>query len=959
MRESCGSRLMARPLLITCVLVVSIRHDAGLRASDQPARGFLSFQSLREHIGSQEEVNLNVYFVGFPADLHASLRAEVTRFARDLDIKDAKPWYVPNRPRFEAEEFALAPDPTGQTPDGMVRYDATQMTAVPFPTPADPDNKLYVPNPGHDVQDQVREWQARSDVVNYLNHDGALVDVPWKVQRLEVTFLPASVLKGLYAPLRATQIPLTSANPAARFTLYSYNALLRWLDGAPFLQAPRGGGALVFLNLGELAGGPYSFFAEPRADLLPAIGNAPVEIQYPPIAPRDPQHPTLDEQTGALMSSLFKGGLTQPKMLAALELHCEATMSAADAGLVGSVPGIRPAQSVCARWSLRPIRNLVGNQGRHVFVADSTRPLAELREAAQDRASFLAGIRDDLWSLVKHGLLESTMRPPQPFSEAHELRMLKVDVRFEPVELCLLTKLGQGKDPATALAECQSESFLYPTEKTYELADVFDEEIATLSLRQYAPASWAFTYVDFPFVNAQDPTPAPLQSALFKAFLRDFLNRPTITNPATGLPVTIEHPPLYRKLRVLDHDNRFVELTSSWEKGLEIFLTQTLFMTDPPTGLGIYDAVWPDVQPKDTPPFHVSGQPHVHPVAFFLTPEPGGPTGESWGVAFWNLSALSALATSTYGAGGWWTTALGNDGGTLMARDYILSVPQYFLGKFRGLGEKEPFGVFPDGSVRKTVMPLLARPLELGAPVWCNEFRAADAATRAMARRHVKVTTSLQLIEPLEHALGYVHDPEPRNAFHFDGQQGSIQRLYELLQNPDDRIGHLLHSLVNQYTTAGISTVWGQTTSEWNSVSAQTGTRDSVLRAGAREIMADAEAYLAHAIQKLEAQGPDARVRSPLELALLRHREAKDHYDAWDYDGVIGLAQRAMSLTDQALTLMGEPDLIHDPLELRTARPSIYGRPSLGTFPVPALAELKRNIASARFEAWATAGPRH
>jgi hypothetical protein len=153
------------------------------------------------------------------------------------------------------------------------------------------------------------------------------------------------------------------------------------------------------------------------------------------------------------VSSLFKGRLTQPKMLAALELHCEATMSAADAGS-WLVPGIRPTQSVCARWSLRPIPNLVGNQGRHVFVADSTRPLAELREAAQDRASFLAGIRDDLWSLVKHGLLESTMRPPQPFSEAHELRMLKVDVRFEPLELCLLTKLGQGEDPATALAEC-------------------------------------------------------------------------------------------------------------------------------------------------------------------------------------------------------------------------------------------------------------------------------------------------------------------------------------------------------------------------------------------------------------------------------------------------------------------------------------------------------------------------
>jgi hypothetical protein len=805
----------------------------------------------------------------------------------------------------------------------------------------------------------VREWQAHSDVVNYLNHDGALVDVPWRVDRLEIAFLPAQVLKGLYESLRASQIPFTSANPPARFTLYSYNALQTWLEAAPLLRAPRGGGALVFLNLAELTGTPYSFFAEPRADLLPVIGNAPVEIQYPPIAPRDPQNPTANEQTGALMSSLFNGGLTQAKMLAALELRCEAATNAADAFLVGSVPGIRPTQSVCAKWRLEPIRNLVGNQGRHIFVSDGTRPLARLRDAKHDRASFLAGIRNDLWSLVKHGLLESTMRPPQPFSEAHELRMLKVDLRFEPIELCVVTKLGQGEDPAAAFAECQAESHLYPTEKTYTLTDVFDEEIATRSLRQYAPAAWAFTYVDFPFVNPEDPTPPALQSALFKAFLRDFLNRPTITNPASGLPVTIEHPPLYRKLRVLDRDNRFVELTSSWEKGLEIFLTQTLFMSDPPEGLGIYEAVWPDVQPKDTPPFHASGRPHVHPVAFFLTPEPHGPTGESWGVAFWNLNALSAVATSTYGAGGWWTTALGNDGGTLMARDYILSVPQYFLGKFRGLGEKEPWGVYPDGSVKKTLMPLLARPLELGAPVWCNEFRAADAATREMARRHVKVTTSLQLIEPLEHALGYVHDPEPRNAFHLDGQQGSIHRLHELIQSPSDRIGHLLHSLVNQYTTAGISTVWGQTTSEWNSVSAQTGTRDSVLRAGAREIMADAETYLTHALQKVEKEQPVPRVRGLLEVALAEHRRALERYDAWEYEDVLGLAQRMMSLTDRALTLMGEGDLIHDPLELRAGRPSIYGRRGPRTIPVPALATLKRDLGSARFEAWAVPGPRH
>ena len=269
-----------------------------------------------------------------------------------------------------------------------------------------------------------------------------------------------------------------------------------------------------------------------------------------------------------LLSSLLQGGLTQPKMLAALELFCDATSTAADTGLAGSVPGIDPAQSVCARWRLRPIRNLVGNQGRHIFVSDSTRQVARFESAALTKASLLAGVKDDLRALVKYGLLESTMRPPQPFSEAHELRMLKVDVRFEPVELCILTKLRQGSDASRAYAECQSEAQLYPTEKTYDLADVFDEEIAARSLREYAPASWAFTYVDFPFVNALDPTPAPVQSALLKAFLRDFLNRPTITNPATGLPVTIEHPPLYRKLHLLDRHNQFVELIVQLGEGV-------------------------------------------------------------------------------------------------------------------------------------------------------------------------------------------------------------------------------------------------------------------------------------------------------------------------------------------------------------------------------------------------------
>jgi hypothetical protein len=334
--------------------------------------------------------------------------------------------------------------------------------------------------------------------------------------------------------------------------------------------------------------------------------------------------------------------------------------------------------------------------------------------------------------------------------------------------------------------------------------------------------------------------------------------------------------------------------------------------------------------------------------------------GEKWGVAFWNLTALSAIATSTYGAGGWWTTAAGNDGGTLMARDQVLAVPQYFLGKDRGLGESEPWAVFPDGTVKRTSMPLLARPLELGGPVWCNEFSSPDAELRALARRHVRVTTSLQLIEPLQHALGYVHDPEPRTAFHFDGQQGSLHRLHELLRKPEDRIGHLLHSLVNQYTTAGLSTVWGQTTSEWNGISAQTGTRDTILRAGAREMMADAEGYLAYALGKLGRTSTDRDARRLLRAAVREHARAKVHYDDWDYEAVLRSAQRVMSHTDRALTLLGEGDLIHDPLAaLAAGEAGAPPVPSMARLVAPRLADLERSVARLRREGLAAVARRH
>jgi hypothetical protein len=60
--------------------------------------------------------------------------------------------YVPNQPRFEADEFALAPDPTGRRLTGWCADAADE--GGPLPTPADPGHKLCVRTPAT-TQDQV------------------------------------------------------------------------------------------------------------------------------------------------------------------------------------------------------------------------------------------------------------------------------------------------------------------------------------------------------------------------------------------------------------------------------------------------------------------------------------------------------------------------------------------------------------------------------------------------------------------------------------------------------------------------------------------------------------------------------------------------------------------------------------------------------------------------------------
>jgi hypothetical protein len=332
-------------------------------------------------------------------------------------------------------------------------------------------------------------------------------------------------------------------------------------------------------------------------------------------------------------------------------------------------------------------------------------------------------------------------------------------------------------------------------------------------------------------------------------------------------------------------------------------------------------------------PYHQTGKATVKPLALILTPPPDGPLGEKWGTFPFNLSALAGLGIlSEYGGGGWWISGGGNEeGGGLLRRDFSWMVPQYFAGPSRGNGEATPMGVMPDGSVQPFPLGFLtARALEIGAPHWCNEFDAADPTARAACRSFVKSTTTLQAIETLQHGLGYMHTAEPRYRYHFDGTQSSIARLYQLLSDPSDTFGQLLHQDVNMYTTAGLSTVWSQSVSEWNGTGPHAGMQASLFRSHAREEMAAAEAALTQATAAFQ-QGfsKSAQIAGFLQRAITAHDVGLRDYDNWDYRGVLFSAEESLSLTSKALSQMGQPGLIHDPLEIKPPAPEMSFQPEI------------------------------
>ncbi len=237
----------------------------------------------------------------------------------------------------------------------------------------------------------------------------------------------------------------------------------------------------------------------------------------------------------------------------------------------------------------------------------------------------------------------------------------------------------------------------------------------------------------------------------------------------------------------------------------------------------------------------------------------------------------------------------------------------------------------PDGTVQPFPLGFLtARALEIGAPHWCNEFDAADPAARASCRSFVKSTTTLQAIETLQHGLGYMHTAEPRYRYHFDGTQSSIARLYQLLSDPSDTFGQLLYQDVNMYTTAGLSTVWSQSVSEWNGTGPHAGMQASLFRSHAREEMSAAETALTQATAAFQAAfSKNSQINGVLQMAVAAHDAGLRAYDNWDYRGVLFSAEQSLSLISKSMALMGQPGSIHDPLEIKPLAPELSFQPAV------------------------------
>ena len=196
--------------------------------------------NLRDRVGDEETVDLNVYFVGFPAELDDELEQAVAARLRGLGIADTKPWWIPRMAQFGEADFDTAPAPASLAaeftpPDGLIRYEGGSLAKV-----TDPNSGATMWVPNREINESVDDWHHNADVVYYVEHDGAYTGVGWRIGDLTFSHLSAATLADLYPVLQATQIAYESRNPRQTFQLYSYNALMGWLDDNTEIEGAAG-----------------------------------------------------------------------------------------------------------------------------------------------------------------------------------------------------------------------------------------------------------------------------------------------------------------------------------------------------------------------------------------------------------------------------------------------------------------------------------------------------------------------------------------------------------------------------------------------------------------------------------------------------------------------------------------------------------------------------------------------
>ena len=103
--------------------------------------------------------------------------------------------------------------------------------------------------------------------------------------------------------------------------------------------------------------------------------------------------------------------------------------------------------------------------------------------------------------------------------------------------------------------------------------------------------------------------------------------------------------------------------------------------------------------------------------------------------------------------------------------------------------------------------------------------------------------------------------------------------------------------------------------SEWNGVGPQTGMQTTLFRSHAREAVAAAEQELRYALdQAVSLPAVADSTVEQLRLAVAAHEAALVSYGDWEYAAAIAATWQILHHVDRALTAIGQPDRIHDPV---------------------------------------------